>query len=424
MINILILGGGFGGIRAALDLSKRVGHKKDIKITLVDKQSSQTFFPTLYELASVYGVDHQHPFHTKLRGTVSIPYADIFKGKHIDLVEAEIKHINLGGKHVTTNSGSDLPFDYLIIAMGSTVSTFGIPGVEEYAHKFKTLEDGLLLNDKIEDTYIAAGKKEKPLPVHILVGGAGFTGVELAAELSSCTIHIAHRHNVTENNCTAITLLEAGPTILPAISEKERNKIKARLVRLGVNLLENSAIKEVGPDFAKLADGSVLKGDIIIWTAGVRALDILKSIDGLELDEKGRIVVNDFMQTNHPNIFAVGDNINFVDKKTGKSIPQMAYVAIEQGRVAAENVSRLATSKRQNGGEASLKKYDPHLDVWIAPVGGKNAVVHIGGWGRFDGFLGYLVRQLVDLRYFLSVLPFFKGFKLFLEDTRIFVKND
>ncbi len=423
MANILILGGGFGGIRAALDLSKKIGGRKDIKITLVDKDNYQTFFPTLYELASVYGVDHQHPFHTKLKGTVSIPYSDIFKGKHVNLVQAEIKHISLEGKHVTTSSGADLPFDYLILALGSTVSTFGIPGVEEYAYKFKTIEDGLVLSDKIEETYVAAGKKEEPLPIHILVGGAGFTGVELAAELSSCTGHIAHRHNVMDKNCTAITLLEAGPTILPMVSDKERRKIKNRLVNLNINLMEDSVIEEVNPDSVRLKDDSILKGDIIIWTAGVKALDIFKSVEGLRLDERGRISVNDFMQTDQVNVFAIGDNINFIDKKIDKPVPQMAFVAVEQGRIVAENISRLVANGQQGREDLKLKKYNPYYDVWIVPVGGKSALVHLGKWG-FDGFLGYLIRQVVDLRYFLSVLPFFKGFKLFLEDTRVFIKND
>lgn len=437
MTKILILGGGFGGIRAALDLFKSLGSRGDVdlvkssgagtakkqlfdgvEITLVDKNDSQTFFPSLYEVASIYGIDHQHPFHTKLRGTVSIPFGDIFKNKKINLIQAEINHIDIQNKHIITGNGAILNFDYLVLALGSVVSTFGILGADDYAYKFKTIEDGLMLNDKIEKLYVEASEKSGPTHVNILIGGAGFNGVELATELSNCTTHIAYHHKVTQQNCTAITLIEAMPVILPMISEKERGLIQKRLKKLGINILTNSPIQEIGPDYVKLKNSGVLKGDLIVWTAGVKALDLFKRVAGLELDDRGRIFVNEFLQTkNFPNVFAVGDNIVFVDPKTQKPIPQMAFLAIEQGMVVAENIGRLIKDMSE------LKKYKPSYDVWIAPVGGKNAVVHLGKL-TFSGFFGYILREIVDLRYFLTILPFFKALKLFFRGVAVFSKND
>ncbi|MBI2669621.1 MAG: NAD(P)/FAD-dependent oxidoreductase [Candidatus Yanofskybacteria bacterium] len=418
MTKILILGGGFGGVRAALDLEKKLGDRGDVEITLVDKNDSQTFFPSLYEVASIYGIDHQHPFHTKLRGTVSIPFSDIFKNKKINLIQAEINHLDIQNKHVVTSNGATLDFDYLVLALGSVVSTFGVPGADEYAFKFKTIEDGLMLNDKIEELYIEASEKKRPLPINILIGGAGFNGVELAAELSNCTVHIACSHKITQQNCSAIALVEAGPAILPMISGKERDLIQKRLEKLGINLLVNSPIQEIGPDFIKLKNGNYLKGDLIIWSGGVKALDIFRTVDSLELDDRGRIFVNEFLQTkNYPNIFAVGDNIVFIDPKTQKPIPQMAFLAIEQGRVTAENIARIIN------GSSELKKHKPAYDVWIIPVGGKNAVVHLGKF-TFSGFFGYLLREFVDLRYFLTILPFFKALKIFFRGVTVFSKND
>src|SRR3989344_7289624 len=188
MTKILILGGGFGGERAVLDLSKSLGGRGGVEITLVDKRNSQTFFPSLFEVASIYGINHQHPFHTKLRGAINIPFVDIFKNKKINLVQAEINHIDIQNKHVVTSNGATIDFDYLILALGSVVSTFGIPGADDYAFKFKTIEDGLMLSDKIEELYIEASEKKRPLPINILIGGAGFNGVELAAELSNCAV--------------------------------------------------------------------------------------------------------------------------------------------------------------------------------------------------------------------------------------------
>jgi NADH dehydrogenase len=410
-------------------LSKKFRGRDDIKITLVDKSECQTFTPALYEVASIYGIDHEHPYHTKLRGVISIPYSEIFsarggsafggQNKNVNLVQAEINHIDLTAKHVVTNSGTIIDFDYLIVAFGSTVSTFGIPGVEEYAYKFKTIEDALLVNDKLEELYVTASKAQRPLPINILVGGAGFNGVELAAELSNCTIHIAHRHAINQQNCTSVTLIEAGPVILPMVFEKERNLIQKRLKSLGVNVMVNSIIEEVGPDYIKLKNGDIRKGDLIVWSGGIKALDIFKSVVGLELDDHSRIFVNEFLQVkNRREIFAMGDNMIFIDQKTHKPIPQMAYLAVEQGRVVAENIFRLV-----EGGERQLKKYEPSYNVWIAPVGGKYALAHIGS-RTFSGFIGYVIREVVDLRYFLSVLPFWNAVRTFFRGVRAFSKND
>ncbi len=423
MTKVVILGGGFGGVGAALDLDKKLGRRKDVKITLIDRSSGQTFTPSLYEVASIFDVDHQHPFHTKMRGAVCIPYGEIFSETAVEIVEAEIAHINLEGRHVATTGGNIFSFDYLVIALGSVVSTYGIPGVQDYAYKFKTIEDGLILADKIEELYSGRGRGEKSLPVKIILGGAGFTGVELAAELSNCVVHMVRRYKIVPQNCSSITLIEAGPAMLPAISEAERGMIKNRLTQLGVNILENAPIAEVGPDFARLKDGRKIEGDLIIWSAGVGASELVKQISGLELDNRDRIMVDEHLRAkNHADIFAIGDAMIFVDPKNQKPVPQLAYAAIEQGRVAAGNISRLI--KTGNDRQlARLAAYKPFYSVWIAPVGGKYAIAHVGNW-TFSGYLGYLVRQIVDFRYFLTTLPILKAIKLFLTDVRVFAKND
>lgn len=428
MSRILILGGGFGGVRAVLDLSKKFKGRDDVQVTLVDKNDSQTFTPALYEVASIYGVDHEHPFHGKLRGAICIPYKDIFRGKNVELVQAEVGHIDIERRHITTSAGNTLEFDYLIIALGATSSTFGVPGADEYAYKFKTLEDGLMVNDKVEGLYLEASQSKRQLPVNIIIVGAGFNGVELASELSNCSVHVAHRHKMTQQHCTTITLLEAGPAILPTISEKERHIIEKRLGRLGINILVNSPVEGAGSDYVKIKNGSILKGDLIVWSAGVKALDLFQKVSGLEVDERGRIFVDENLRAkNHQNVFVVGDNLVFIDPVSQKPTPQMAYLAIEQGAIAAENITRTITEYTQKNISremVELKKYRPSYNFWIAPVGGKNAVAHLGKWGTYSGFLGYLVRQAADLRYFLSILPFWKGLKLFCEDVTIFSKND
>src|SRR3989344_1451476 len=128
MIKILILGGGFGGVRCALDLEKKI--KDRIQITLIDRNSYHLFLPSLYEVASTYEAP-KDPFAVKMRETICIPYGEIFAGKNISFIQAEISAVDLKEKSVKTKGGKILPYDYLVIALGGQTADFGLSGVRE-----------------------------------------------------------------------------------------------------------------------------------------------------------------------------------------------------------------------------------------------------------------------------------------------------
>ncbi len=418
MAKILILGGGFGGVRTALDLNKKLGNRSDINITLVDRNNYQIFYPSLYEVATAF-VLHDDPFNMRLRSTISIPFSEIFTGTKVETIQAEVTGIDLGTSKVSTQGGRVLDYDYLVLAFGAEVSTFGIPGVSEYAYKFKTVDDAIMLFQDIEEIYKTAN--ESKLPIKYLVIGAGFTGIELAGELSLCTAHIAHKHKIYQDNCTKLMLVEAAPQMLPMVSDQERDLIKKRLSQLGVEVMENTAIAEViDNNTVKLKDGKTLNGDFIIWSAGVKAPEMLKSVAGLGLNPAGRLIVNESLQTERRNIFAIGDSMIFTDPKTQKPVPQMAYMAIKQGAVVAENITQMIEKSDTN---LKLKNYEPTASVWVAPVGGKYGVAH-AGFHTFKGFTGYLIRELIDARYFLSILSIPKALKLISARLSVFLKND
>ena len=400
-------------MKAALDLEKKLG--KEAEITLVDKSSYHLFIPALYEVASVYGIERD-PFAVKISKTICIPFVDIFENKKINFVQAEIIEIDLTNKKIRTRGGHELSCDYMILALGSQTTDFGIPGVIEYAYQFKSLNDALMINEKVNSLHREAGQGKKELPIRILVIGAGFTGIELAAELSSCVKTLAHKCDL-RHGCTMITIFEAGPKILSAISDKERQIISERLTRLGVIIMENSPIEEVAANSVKMKDGRALSGDMIIWTAGITANKILENTHGLNLN-KGRIVVDDNLAViGYKNIYAIGDNTEFIDKNIHKPLPSMAYIAQGEGITAAKNIYNTI-----NG--APPKAYGIPPSIWIAPAGGKFALAHLW-WGMsIKGFWGWVMRELVDLRYMLSILPLKKAIKIFWEETAIFTKND
>jgi len=418
MKKILILGGGFGGVRCALDLDKKF--KGQVQITLVDKNSYHLFLPSLYEVASIYEknpLSSEDPFAVKIRKTVCIPYGEIFSGKNINFIQAEVSDVDLKTKNVRTKGGEVLEYDYLVIALGSQTADFGIPGVREYAYQFKGIDDAVAINVKLGKLVKKMASGEKMDSLKILVGGAGFSGIEFAAEISGCIKKMCLINKVKTRNAV-MTLIEAGPKILPMVSDRERVIISKHLTKLGVVLMEDSPIVEIGDGFVRLKNGQLLEGDMVVWTAGIKANEFLKSIDSLPLTDNGKVVVDENLRVRGlERVFAVGDNQEFIDPKTQKPVPALAYTAIDQGKIVAKNIYNLINGKK-------LRPYRPSYSVWIAPVGGKFALANLWGVLSIGGFLGWVIRELVDLRYLASILSFGKAITLFRQEITIFTKND
>jgi NADH dehydrogenase len=417
MIKILILGGGFGGVRAALELEKKLSHSNhQFRLTLVERNGYHLFVPALYEVASAYGIK-KDPFAVQLKRTVCMPYADIFEGKNIDFIQAEVSEIDINRKFVITKGNHTLEYDYLIFALGSEVNDYGIKGVLDYANQFKTLDDSIFINQKLQEISGEFQRQERNQPFSFLVCGGGFTGIELAAELGSYSRVIENSCKLS-GRCSNITIFEAGPKILPAISDRERKFIKKRLTKLGIILMENSPIEEVGNDFVKLKTGQTVHGNLIVWTAGIKSNKLLHNIAGLPITQTGKIIVEATLQAKgFSEIFSIGDDMEFIDPKTQKPVPSFAYTAGDQAKIAAINILNLINKK-------SLKKYNPYYNIWIIPIGGKYALAHLWGSIRITGFLGWIVRELVDLRYLLSIFNLNKALEVFFNEVTIFTRND
>lgn len=416
MAHIVILGGGFGGTRAALDMAKKLDSSRH-QVTLIDKSDSHLFLPSLYEVASARKIGKTDPYFVTLRNTICLSYGRIFSGSKVNFMQGEITAVNLQSREVYLASGSVLQYDYLVVSLGSDVATFGIPGVREYSYQFKKIEDALALHKKIHQLHQEVKDRKKPTPVRILVCGAGFTGIELAGELASCTRHIRRTCKIGKEH-TEISIFEAGPKILPMVSDGERRIIRKRLSVLGVSVFENTAISEIGPSSVKTKDGRIIEGDIIVWTAGIRASSFVEQIGGLHLDERDRIKVNEFLQAmDQERVFALGDNACIIDSDTQKPVPGLGYVAAEQGRILARNIANLLSGR-------PMEPYKPKYEAWIAPIGGKYAVAHISRNLTVAGFFGWLIKMFVDGRYFIKTLGLFGAGELIFQELKVFTQND
>lgn len=413
MIKIIILGGGFGGIRVALDLEKKIGD--ETKITLIDRNSYHLFVPALYEVASAYVVK-KDPFAVRLKKTICVPYSDIFEGKKANFMQAKVSAIDTENKKIVTEGGEILDYDYLVIALGNQVADFGVSGVKEYAFKFKDLEDALLLNRKIDELIkeVAAGIRSRP--INMVVVGAGFTGIEVAAEFAHYIKKLSKTLGI-KGRCERIMVLQSGPKILPSISNSERISILKRLTMLGVEVVTGAEAEKVGGDYIKLKNGKCLNVDVVIWATGICLPDILVKTSAFPLTENKKIKVNNNLEISAlSGVFAVGDNIEFIDTKTDKPVPALAYIAADHGKIVAKNILRLINNKK-------LVEYKPFYSVWIAPVGGKYAIAHIWGF-KISGLSGWIIREIVDLKYMLSILPFKKAVLIICQEINLFTKND
>jgi NADH dehydrogenase len=414
MKKILILGGGFGGIRCALDCARKLS--AGATITLIDRKAYHTFTPALYEIASAYQPSDD-PFALKLRKAVTIPYGDIFEGKKINFIQAEIASVDLNNSHVVLGGGTQIDFDYLVFSLGSQPADFGITGVYDYTYQFKTTDDAVALHDKLEKSFQEAVQGKASFPIKFLIIGAGFTGIELAAELMFCAKKLSQRYALNRRSFSAV-LLEAGPIILPMIKDEERKKIMSRLTDLGVVVMTNSTVENVLSDSIKLKTGQTVSGTAVVWTAGVQSNRFLATIEGLPLTDKNKVLVDENLRVkNSDKVFALGDCIEFIDPRTQKPVPGLAYHAITQAKVVASNITALMK-------ERPLTSYKISENSWAVPVGGKFALVQMNSSFWVSGFVGWLIRLWIDARYFFSILSLKKASSLFKKDIILFTKND
>src|SRR3989344_446522 len=386
---ILVIGGGFGGIRAALELEKF--KLPGAKITLVSDKTHFEYHAALYRV-----VTGRSPLE------VCVPLSEIFKGKNVEVLRDRILSVDLEAQAAEGFFGSRHPFDYLVLALGSETSYMNIPGLAEHSFGFKSISESLRLKKHFHELFESCSKAsteaaEKVCLMHFVVVGAGASGVELAGELALYSQKLAETHNVARSLIT-IDLIEASSRVLPLFSEGTSKKVEKRLRDLGVNIFVNRPM-ERGEIESVMVRGLNMKTETIIWTAGVKPNELYGKIPGVEFDKKGRLVVDEYLRVkNFKNVFAVGD---------GASTPfsGMAQTAVYDGRIAAANIKNEILGK-------SLKKYEPPKPYHSIPVGPGWAATVLGSISLY-GYVGWILRRAADLRYFLTILPFKKAYLAF-----------
>ena len=373
---VVILGGGFGGLAAARALYK------DADVTVVDRHNYQTFLPLLYQVSTA-GLAADH---------VAYPIRGALRKTSVKFRMASPINIDHRNKEVKLDSSEILKFDHIIVALGSVSADFGIPGVKEFSLGMKSVSEALTIRAEIMRRFEDLCRFEDDTKFSVTVIGGGPTGVEMAGAIAELIRGPLKSDQAQVAKNINVTLIEAGPRLLPPFAPSLSARTKKDLEKLGVKVLLNTAVKELAHRKIFLKDGTTLQSEVTIWAAGVKGADAMKDLN-LPI-EANRVAVEPTMQVkNYPNLWALGD-IAGAKGKDGSPLPMVAPVAIQQGKFIAKQIKRISQNKKL--------EHFKYLDKGsMATIGRNKAVVQVR-WFKLAGPLAWLVWLWLHLFYLLG----------------------
>jgi NADH:ubiquinone reductase (H+-translocating) len=374
---VVIIGGGFAGLSAMQALAR-----SGARVTVVDRNVYSTFQPLLYEVATagLTAADVAYPLWT----ATGRSGASFRKG--------ELASLDLKRRTATLSAGEQLTFDYLIIATGVSAAFFGVAGAAEHALSLYTRRDAVTLRNTLMDELERRNEGLTDPELDITVVGGGATGVELAGTLAELrNLALPAVYPQIDRSMFRVRLIEMGPALLAPYQDRLRRYTRQQLVNRGVEVLLDTAIKEVRAGSVLLDDGSEHRSDITVWAAGVTAPEAGWTA-GLPRGKGGRIEVDaDLCVIGHDRVYAAGD----VCINTADPIAQLAQPALQQGKHAGEQVSRLI------GGQPT-RPFTYHDKGIMATIGRRSAVVQLRGGLRLRGTLAWLAWLGLHLIYLLG----------------------
>jgi len=388
---VVVLGGGFAGINAAMALAKL-----PVDVTLVDRKNYHTFQPLLYQvaLAVLSPADIAQPIRSILRDH-----------PNIEVLMDEAVGFDLEQRHVHLKTGAVLVYDYLILATGSTHSYFGHDGWAKLAPGLKTIEDATEIRRRVLLAFELAERqmleKGSHPPLNFVVVGGGPTGVELAGAISDIArLYMRNNFRHIDTKQAKVLILEGSPHILAAYPEDLQQKARKQLEVLGVELRTGAQVSDVQPGYVMIGNERI-DAVVTLWAAGVQASPLGKML-GVETDRKGCVLVDQYLNPKgHPEIFVCGD-LAHVDQD-GRQVPGVAQPAIQMGTYAARRIGCLVG--HEAGSEGCDTKGFHYFDKGdMATIGRKAAVAKIE-WpfkAHWSGFMAWLVWLTVHIFFLIG----------------------
>jgi NADH dehydrogenase len=382
---VLILGGGFGGMYAALEFERALAHGANLDVTLINRDNFFLFTPMLHEVAaSDLDITNIVSPIRKLLRRVAFFHGDI---ETIDLAQKRV-----GLSHGHEQHCHSLPYDHLVLALGSTTNFFNIPGLADRALTMKSLDDAIFLRNRLianleEADFECAAPLRAPL-LNFVVAGGGFAGVETIAAMNDFLREAVRFFPHLREDMLRIILVSSGKVILPELGEELGTYAQRKLTEQQIEIHSNCKVTAVTDREVMLSDGTTVTTNTLVWTAGVSPHPLLDTLPCQKA--RGRVLVNEYLEVpGWPGLWAFGDCALVPDGKTGQSHPPTAQHALREGRVAAQNI--LATLRGDR-----LKPFVYSTIGLLAPIGKRTGVANILGV-NFSGFLAWWLWRTIYL---------------------------
>ncbi len=380
MKRIVVVGAGFGGLQAATDLDRMFRDDREVEILLVSDQNYMLFTPLLPQIASSYN-DPRH---------IAQAVREVRGRRRFRFRREAVRAVDAPNRRLILESES-IDYDALILAPGSRTEYFNTPGARENTWDYKSLQHAVELRERIIDLCEHADHTEddtarRAMLTFVVVGG-GYTGIELVTEMRDFLFRYAARsYRGIQASEIRLVVLEASPEVLGGIGPKLAAHARKRLDVKGIELRTSARVTQVLEHSVEINGNETIQAETIVWTAGVRASELIESLPGPH-DRIGRAIVNTQLQMEgHPEIFVVGDSAAAVN---APEAPRVAPVAMTQGRIAARNV-------RHSWRGEPLETYEYASKGMLVSLGMNFAVVSIGGI-QVSGYFAWLFWNAVHL---------------------------
>lgn len=415
---VVIVGCGFGGLFAA----RALRHAR-IELVVVDRNNYHLFQPLLYQVASaaLAPADIAQPIRTILRGQ-----------RNALVMLGEVEHVDLDARRLSVRGASlPIPYDYLILAPGAVDNYFGHTEWSRYAPGMKEVDDATFIRSRLllsfERAEVEPDAQKRAAQLSFVIIGGGPTGVELAGAIKELAVDVIPRDfRYADTRRAQVTLIEAGPRLLPAFEQSSSDRALRQLQDLGVEVRLNSPVTRVIEDGVEIG-AERLSSFNVIWAAGVRPAPVTETLNA-ERGPGGRVkVAPDCSLPGHPEVFVIGDAAFLVDSKTGKAVPGVSQGALQMGKYAAKVI--MDEIGRKGASELRARGFHYQDLGSMATVGKSRAVVEIGplrfgGWLAWMAWMGLHVTVLIGFRNRLAVLSsWIYSYVFFRRGSRLITQN-
>lgn len=401
---VVILGAGYGGLITSKKLEK-ILHSGEADVTLINKHDYHYITTQLHKIGAGTAPDNK----------IALSISELINPAKTNFKQGIVTSIDIQKQEVMLDSREAVEYDYLLIALGFEVETFGIPGIKENAFEIRSFRSSKAIYNHINKQLSLYKEDQNPSRLTFVVAGGGFTGVEMLGELAEGLPRLCKKYDIPFE-AVKIIAVEAAQSVLPFFSRESVEYTTDVLEKFGVDVRTNTKILECTPHSIRLENDEEIQTETLIWSCGVKGSSLLQECS-LPI-VKGRVAVDAFLRAEGlENVFCIGDCSLFKEKEI--SLPPTAQVALQEADICAENIAAAIR-------KSSLKTFAYHHKGSVASIGNFAAVGKISKF-RLSGLFAAFMKQVIEARYLFVLggpaLIFKQNFRFKNERAKVVAKH-